>query len=100
MLRIIWYFHSLFLGTEHGLLQPYPVLYEKEGDYVAHVKFTVLLMPSGTQRITAPTVDLDQLVTSDKTLPDDLLKILTDYDAAVSAKKDKKKKKKKKKKKN
>ena len=75
-------------------------MYEKEGDYVAHVKFTVLLMPSGTQRITAPTVDLDQLVTSDKTLPDDLLKILTDYDAAVSAKKDKKKKKKKKKKKN
>ncbi|KAG8085267.1 hypothetical protein GUJ93_ZPchr0010g9999 [Zizania palustris] len=37
----------------HELLQPYPVLHEKPGDLVAHIKFTVLLMPSGSQRITS-----------------------------------------------
>ncbi|CAM9575997.1 unnamed protein product [Chrysoparadoxa australica] len=36
----------------HELLQPYPVLYEKQGDAVAHFKFTVLLLPSGTTKIT------------------------------------------------
>ncbi|CAK8535044.1 unnamed protein product [Lathyrus sativus] len=37
----------------HELLQPYPVLHEKSGDYVAHIKFTVLLMPNGSDRITS-----------------------------------------------
>lgn len=36
----------------HELLQPYPVLHERAGDLVAHVKFTVLLMPNGSDRIT------------------------------------------------
>ncbi|CAL5351520.1 unnamed protein product [Camellia sinensis] len=39
--------------VNHDLLQPYPVLHEKPGDYVAHVKFTVLLMPNGSDRITS-----------------------------------------------
>lgn len=38
--------------VNHELLQPYPVLHEKPGDYVAHLKFTVLLMPNGSDRIT------------------------------------------------
>ena len=33
--------------VQHELLQPYPVLWEKEGDHIAHVKFTVLVMPNG-----------------------------------------------------
>lgn len=37
----------------HDLLQPYPVLHEKPGDLVAHIKFTVLLMPNGSDRITS-----------------------------------------------
>ncbi|KAL2902090.1 ERBB-3 BINDING PROTEIN 1 [Bienertia sinuspersici] len=37
----------------HDLLQPYPVLHEKPGDYVAHTKFTVLLMPNGSDRVTS-----------------------------------------------
>ncbi|XP_022966600.1 ERBB-3 BINDING PROTEIN 1-like isoform X2 [Cucurbita maxima] len=37
--------------VNHDLLQPYPVLHEKPGDYVAHIKFTVLLMPNGSDRI-------------------------------------------------
>lgn len=37
----------------HELLMPYPVLNEKRGDFVAHVKVTVLLLPSGnTAQIT------------------------------------------------
>ncbi|GAQ86918.1 metallopeptidase M24 family protein [Klebsormidium nitens] len=36
----------------HELLTPYPVLHEKQGDIVAHFKFTVLLMPNGSDRIT------------------------------------------------
>ncbi|GAB2272970.1 ERBB-3 BINDING PROTEIN 1 [Dionaea muscipula] len=39
--------------VNHDLLQPYPVLHEKVGDYVAHVKFTVLLMPNGSDRVTS-----------------------------------------------
>ncbi|KAJ6381495.1 hypothetical protein OIU77_030219 [Salix suchowensis] len=39
--------------VNHDLLQPYPVLHEKPGDYVAHIKFTVLLMPNGSDRITS-----------------------------------------------
>ena len=128
--------------VQHDLLQPYPVLWEKEGDYVAHVKFTVLVMPNGTfffwfccavplvdvverqvfvvqcltlvtmdlvllfclftgtQRITAPVVDIDATCSSDKSLPEDLEKILVDAAEAAALKKAKKKKKKKKKKKN
>jgi methionine aminopeptidase len=33
--------------VNHGLLTPYPVLQEKPGDFIAHIKFTVLLLPSG-----------------------------------------------------
>ncbi|XP_016505516.1 ERBB-3 BINDING PROTEIN 1 isoform X1 [Nicotiana tabacum] len=39
--------------VKHELLQPYPVLHEKPGDLVAHIKFTVLLMPNGPDRITS-----------------------------------------------
>eukprot|EP00850_Spirogloea_muscicola_P022800 SM000312S11993 [mRNA] locus=s312:82782:85204:- [translate_table: standard] len=38
--------------VNHELLQPYPVLHEKPGDLVAHVKATVLLMSNGSDRVT------------------------------------------------
>eukprot|EP01018_Ginkgo_biloba_P037166 Gb_07971 [translate_table: standard] len=38
--------------VNHELLQPYPVLHEKPGDLIAHIKFTVLLMPNGSDKIT------------------------------------------------
>jgi curved DNA binding protein len=37
---------------KHNLVSPYPVLYEKEGEIVAQFKFTVLILPSSTNRIT------------------------------------------------
>jgi len=38
--------------VNHNLFTAFPVLYEKSGEFIAQVKFTVLLMASGTQKIT------------------------------------------------
>uniref|UniRef100_A0A7S4KY95 Peptidase M24 domain-containing protein n=1 Tax=Paramoeba aestuarina TaxID=180227 RepID=A0A7S4KY95_9EUKA len=38
---------------KHDLLQGYPVVYEKEGEFVAQMKFTALILPSSIDRITA-----------------------------------------------
>mgnify|MGYP001021795356 CR=1 FL=1 len=37
--------------VEHELLIPFPVLQEKEGEYVAHFKSTVIVLPTSTQVI-------------------------------------------------
>ncbi|KAL0271154.1 UNVERIFIED_CONTAM: hypothetical protein PYX00_008342 [Menopon gallinae] len=42
----------------HKLMEPFQVLYEKPGEFVAHFKFTVLLLPSGTHKITGLPFDL------------------------------------------
>ncbi|KAG6744268.1 hypothetical protein POTOM_052984 [Populus tomentosa] len=55
----------------HDLLQPYPVLHEKPGDCVAHIKFTVLLMPNGSDRITSHTL---QELQPTKTIDDSEIK--------------------------
>jgi len=39
-------------ARRHELLEEYPVLKEKEGQHVAQFKFTVLLLPGGTKKIT------------------------------------------------
>nr|XP_043636989.1 ERBB-3 BINDING PROTEIN 1-like [Erigeron canadensis] len=57
--------------VNHELLQPYPVLHEKPGDFVAHIKFTVLLMPNGSDRITSHS--LQELQTT-KTVDDPEIK--------------------------
>ncbi len=38
--------------TQHDLLQPYPVLLERAGELVAQIKFTALILPASTDRIT------------------------------------------------
>ncbi|KAI7837788.1 hypothetical protein COHA_008417 [Chlorella ohadii] len=70
----------------HGLLNAYPVTYEKEGDLVAHIKGTVLLMPSGSDKITGVPL---QPLQSDKSCDDEEVKALL----ATSLKNKKKKKK-------
>ena len=48
--------------VNHKLLQPYHVLEEKKGEVVAHVKFTVLLMPNGTLQVSGlPPVTFDAM---------------------------------------
>merc|ERR1719277_166160 len=39
-------------AKRHELLEDYPVLKEKDGQFVAQFKFTVLLLPGGTKKIT------------------------------------------------
>lgn len=39
--------------VNHGLVSPYPVLYEKQGEYVAQFQFTALLLPTQTDKITS-----------------------------------------------
>lgn len=70
----------------HGLLQPYPVLYERPGDQVAHIKFTVLLLPSGTTRVAG--LPLTQTIVTDKQVDEETAAIL-----ATSSKKKRNKKK-------
>lgn len=76
--------------VKHDLLSPYPILEGKPGDRVVHLKATVLLLPTGTKRITGLSIPLDHLQTQKK--PDET-------NAAILATSSKKKNKKKKKKK-
>ncbi|CEL99403.1 unnamed protein product [Vitrella brassicaformis CCMP3155] len=61
----------------HELLHPYPVLCEKQGEYVAQFKFTLLLLPGGTKKITGLALGQDSQIQSEFTVQDeDLKKIL------------------------
>ena len=71
---------------DHGLLMDYPVLHESKDEIVAHFKSTVLLMPSGNQRITSH--PLQELQTDKKVTDEKILALL-----AQPLKKKKKKKK-------
>jgi curved DNA binding protein len=52
---------------DHGLIVPLPVLREKDGIFVAQFKFTVLLMPNGTVRLSSyPAIDTSKFVTDKK----------------------------------
>jgi curved DNA binding protein len=73
---------------KHDLMMPYPALHEKEGSLVVHFKFTLLLLPSGTVRITEGGID-PALYTSATEPAEETKTIL-----AMSAKSKKKKKKK------
>merc|ERR1712008_569292 len=80
-----------------GLLTPYPSLFEKKGEHVAHFKCTVLLLPSGTTRVTG--LDLPEYFKVDKEPDEETKKILEEIaeNAAKRAKKKASKRKKKKK---
>jgi len=78
----------------HELLMPYPVLYERVGDQVAHVKFTVLLLQNGTVKVTGLTLPEGAYVSADKQLPEDLAALLVAPSTSTNKKKKKKKAKK------
>jgi len=51
---------------KHDLVEPYPVLYEKAGELVAQIKFTAIITPNGTVRMTShpePLVRSDYKIT-------------------------------------
>lgn len=82
--------------VSHGLLTPYPVLHEQKDAKVAHFKCTVLLLPSGTSRVTG--LDMPAYFQTEKKPDEQTQELLTEL-AAIAAKKAKKKAAKKKKKK-
>jgi len=81
--------------VNHGLLMPYPSLIEKTDAKVAHFKCTVLLLPSGTTKVTG--LPMPTYFKTDKEADEETGKILKDL-AEKEAKKAKKKAAKKKKK--
>jgi curved DNA binding protein len=78
--------------AKHDLVEPYPVYQEKEAEFVAEFKFTLLLMPSGQMRITGLPIDLDLYESEYKITDSDIKQLLTS-----ATQKNKKKKKKNKK---
>lgn len=81
--------------VSRGLLTPYPSLHEHSGT-VAHFKCTVLLLPSGTVRVTG--LGLPSYLTTEKTADEEtakILKALEEEAAKKAARKAAKKKKKK-----
>merc|ERR1711936_1064568 len=74
----------------HKLIEPFQVLYEKEGESVAQFKFTVLLMPNGPHKITGLPFE-DELFSSEHSVKDaDIQKLLKTSANPKSAKKKKK----------
>ncbi|XP_038863852.1 proliferation-associated protein 2G4-like [Salvelinus namaycush] len=77
--------------AKHELLQPFNVLHEKEGEFVAQFKFTVLLMANGPLRITTGLYE-QELYKSEHEVEDADLKALLQSSASRKTQKKKKKK--------
>eukprot|EP01084_Bolivina_argentea_P258179 435162_1 len=77
----------------HQLLHAYPVMYERPGDHVAHCKFTILLLPSGTSRVTGLGLDY-KTCKSDKELDKMTEDALAEVEAREAKRRSKKLKKK------
>ena len=60
--------------AKHDLMEPYPVYYEKEGEHVAEFKFTVLIMPNNTMKITGIPLDLESYQ-SENSITDPVIKV-------------------------
>jgi len=74
----------------HRLIEPFQVLFDKEGCHVAQYKFTVLLMPNGPHKITGLPFD-ESLVKSDKSVQDEeIVKLLKTSANPKAARKKKK----------
>lgn len=77
--------------VNHGLITPFPVLFEKEDEIVAQFKFTTLLMPNGPLRITGLPFDVAQYESEKKIEDEEILKVLAQSTSKKSKKKNKKK---------
>ncbi|XP_068170992.1 proliferation-associated protein 2G4a [Antennarius striatus] len=77
--------------AKHELVQPFTVFQEKEGEYVAQIKFTVLLMTNGPDRITNGPFDPERYK-SEYEVQDPELKALLQSSASRKTQKKKKKK--------
>jgi len=77
--------------VQHELLTPYPVLFERTNDFVVHVKFTILVLPNGTSKITGISLP-ENIYVSTKSLSPENAEILTVELGSKKKKKSNKKK--------
>merc|ERR1719469_547072 len=77
-------------AKRHGLLNEYPVTSEKPGEFVAKFRFTALLLPGGTKKVTGlPLGDMEKQVKSSLSVQDEaMVKLLA---TSTNRKKQKKK---------
>merc|ERR1712029_887047 len=75
--------------VNHEILEPFQVLYEREGEYVAEFKFTVLLMPNGPLKITGAVFDPETCTTENKIENEEILSLLKTSTKRKAAKKKK-----------
>jgi len=73
-------------------MEPYPVYFEKDSEFVAEFKYTVLIMPNGTMKITGLPLDLEAYQTENQ-ITDESLKNLLQSSLNIKKKKKKNKKK-------
>lgn len=79
--------------VNHKLIEPFPVLHEKDGELVAQFKFTVLLMPTRSHKVTGLPIDLEMYKTEHKIEDESILKLLQGSNPTANKKKKKKAKK-------
>ncbi|KAH9490552.1 Proliferation-associated protein 2G4 [Bulinus truncatus] len=77
--------------VKHDLMQPFNVLYEREGEFVAQYKQTVILMPNGPLKITGLPIE-ENLYKSEYTVtnPDSVALLSTSISKKAAKKKKKK----------
>jgi len=76
---------------EHDLVQPFPVLSEKKGEFIAQFKYTALLLPTSTKFLAPPALDMALLDTELKTVDEEVVALLN---KKIAKKKKRRKKKK------
>eukprot|EP00918_Siedleckia_nematoides_P036492 GHVU01079275.1.p1 GENE.GHVU01079275.1~~GHVU01079275.1.p1 ORF type:complete len:338 (-),score=57.48 GHVU01079275.1:1551-2459(-) len=72
--------------VKHELVEPFPVLWEREGEIVAQFKYTLVLMPNGQKRITGLLPVDPDVYQSEYSVEDKELKELLETPATVSRK--------------
>lgn len=78
--------------VSHKLIEPFPVLHEKEGEFVAQFKFTVLLSANRVHKITGLPIDLSIYKTEHKIKDESIVKLLSGSNPAAASSRKKKSK--------
>jgi len=76
--------------AKHDLVEPFTVLYEREGEFVAQFKFVVLLMPNGPLKITGLPFESANYKSELSVQDEDMKKLLAEPANKKAAKKKKK----------
>lgn len=79
-------------AKRHELIEEYPVLRDKEGTFVANLKFMLLLLPGGTKKITGFPITGKEAVSSCSVQDEAMKKLIASAANPTAAKKKKKKK--------